>query len=140
MPSVPSDENLAAMNIIFQQIENINEVAEIFHCSEKTAKRWRAKFNNNAPGEKVQDRRKLRITASKLSQEILDAVVQRIKEHPFEPVKRIPQEMNLGVHEKTLRRNLKKRTNIRFSKPAVKAEIRVADRQTRLLYALDNLA
>lgn len=85
------------------------------------------------------DRRKLRENPSKLSAVDLQRVQNHLNENPFDAVASLPRRLNLPVNEKTIRRSLKKLGNLKFRRPAEKAELREGDEVRRFAYAQEHV-
>ncbi|CAB0036897.1 unnamed protein product [Trichogramma brassicae] len=100
---------------------------------------WIARFRDN-PGRIVSDTRQNNPGRPlKVSNEDLQRVIHRIEENPFMPVYRLPDEMNLGVTEKTLRTAIKKRTEMRFRIAAKKPLLSAKVIDERLRYANEHI-
>ncbi|KAL7298722.1 hypothetical protein TKK_0008477 [Trichogramma kaykai] len=143
MPFVPSDFNLGIIKSLWLDQYDNETIAGRLNCSVKTVKRWSAKFREN-PGLVVTDRRHQNPGRFlKISEANLQRVINRIEDNPFLPVNRWPEELNLGVIEKTLRTAIKKRTEIRFRiaqiKPLLNAKNIAEPRLVRLPYPVKRL-
>lgn len=61
------------------------------------------------------------------------------EEHAFTSVKHLPEQLQWQISEKTIRRGLKKFTNLGFHRAACKAELVAGDEGRRLEYALNHV-
>lgn len=136
----PSPENIWEIKYLLNQGNSVNAVAQQLDCSRNCVRKWHKRFADEANGgATAQDLRKTRRTAFKLSEEDLNIVKNYLIQDPFASVRRLPGILNLPVHEKTLRRSLKMRSNLRFRRPAKKAALRPLDTVERLQYAQNNV-
>lgn len=136
MPFIPDPGNLSILRHLFVQNVGIREISAQLQCTEKCVQKWRFRYDLElAGGPRMQDRRKLRQNLSKLSAVDLQRVQDHMTENPFHTISSLPRRLNLAVNEKTIRRRLKKQGNLKFRRPASKAELREGDEVRRLAYA-----
>lgn len=136
----PSPENIWEIKYLLNQGNTISAIAQQVHCTRNCVRKWKNRLAIEADGGPLaQDLRKTRQPAYKLLDEDLTAVKNYLLQNPFASVRRLPGILNLPLHEKTLRRGLKKRTNLRFRRPAKKAALRPLDTEERLQYARNNV-
>lgn len=136
MPRVPTPENIWEMKYLLNRGDSIRVVAEELGVTPQCVRKWRSRFAAEANGGPIAaDLRKSRRTAYKISDEDLNRVQDFMRQNPFHSVRRLPAILNIPVNEKTLRRSIKKRTNLRFRRPAKKAQLTPLDTVARLQYA-----
>uniref|UniRef100_A0ABD2WRC4 Tc1-like transposase DDE domain-containing protein n=1 Tax=Trichogramma kaykai TaxID=54128 RepID=A0ABD2WRC4_9HYME len=112
------------------------DIAAQLNCSTKTVKRWRIKFDRDREeGIIVYDRRVNNRRPWKIDDESLQALVDHVIDNPFVVIRNLLQKLHQDVHEQTLRIHLKRRTDIKCRRPAVKAEINTAHEIARMNYA-----
>lgn len=135
-----SPEQLYLIQYLLGQGLSVHVISVQMQCSEQCIRKWRARFvEEENGGREAIDLRTLRQTVPKLSDEGLKNVRQYLIDHPFTPVKALPQELDLNVNEKKIRRALNKRTNVKFCRPASKASLVQGDHQQRLTYAQNHV-
>lgn len=128
------------MRVLWQQDNDSAAISEAMNCDIRTVQRYIRRFQEEGEGgEIVQDRRNNNVGQRKISDAVLQEVVAAMRQDPFRAVKHLPEILNLDVHEHTLRRAIKSRTNISFRKASVKVQLQPADMLARLNYANTHL-
>lgn len=106
----PTNENIAIMRSYWEDGSNNVDIYIRLNCSLNTVNRWVTQFNAELNGGPVAgDQRINNSDVRKLSAKTLDNVVRVLVQNPFQAIKRLTNQLNLNVGEKTLGRNLKSR-------------------------------
>lgn len=68
----------------------------------------------------------------------MEVITNLIKQNPFHPVCRLPEELKLDVHPKTLLKTIRKRTNLKFYRSSRKPFLENRHTVLRYNYALNH--
>lgn len=136
----PTIQNISAIKTVLNNNIAVQDIADQLNCSLKTVYNWKNKIQDcERDHQEIYDRRRNNSAILKINNDEIAEVVQTLYENPSQSVKHIPELLNLNVHEKTLRRNIKKRTGFRYRKPANKIELTLLNKERRLQYARDHI-
>lgn len=138
MAFYPSNESIAIIRHLYEDGKSAFEISQSVHSSVKTARKWIQRIQREDEDQIVtHDLRRENRGIYKINDDELNIIIGEMEENPFGSVKRLPELLHLDVNEKTVRRTLKKGTNIRYRRPANKVDLSPLNCVRRLEYATD---